>query len=258
MRRALFLSVAMLAQPALAGDWLPEMELRPQADWTGAYVGATGGAGISAGRAKLDHAEGVLIPFDIGYGLFPHGIRDSSAGVAAGVSAGINFQSGAFVGGIEADIGYVSTKAHHGFSRLDDTHNIAPLDIHTNTRYETSFGMIGTLRARGGYAFGNTLLFGTAGIAAGDVGNRFQLAMPEIGYASPDWSASGLRLGYVIGAGVEHRLTDAISFKFETLYLNLADRVVKAVDPAAFPGESISYRFTNDVVMPRFGMNVKF
>lgn len=258
MRPAIFLAAAILAQPVLAADWQPELELRPQADWTGAYVGAFGGAGISSGRAKLRDASGVLIPFDVSYGLFPHSIDDSSTGIAAGVAAGINFQSGAFVGGIEADIGYVGTKAHHGFSRLDDTHNIAPIDLHTNTRYETDFGAIGTLRARGGYAFGKTLLYGTAGIAVGDVGNRFALAMPEVGYASPDWSASGLRFGYVVGAGIEHRLTDAISFKFETLYIDLADRTVNATDPVAFPGESISYRFANDMVMPRFGMNMKF
>ncbi len=257
MRRALFLTMVMFAGSAAAADRLSGPELG-QADWSGSYAGVFGGLGISSGRAELADYSGVLIPADVSYGLFPGLIKGDDVSGAGGIAAGINFQSGSFVGGVEADIGYAWTDAQHSYSRLDDTHAIAPFDINTNTRYQTDFGVLGTLRARGGFAFGNTMVFGTAGLAAGDVGNRFELSMPEVGYASPDWSASGLRLGYAVGAGIEHRMTGSVSLKFETLYVNLADRTVRGVDPAAFPGESISYRFKNDMVMPRLGINVKF
>lgn len=258
MRRILLLAAMLFAQPALAADWSPRSELRPAAAWTGAYAGAFGGVGVSSGRAELHDYAGALLPSDVQYGLFPLSIKGTETGGVAGVGAGMNFQSGGFVFGVEADLGYAWTQAHHVYSRLDDTHVVAPWDINTNTRYETDFGALATLRARGGYAFGDTLLYGTAGVAAGHVANRFALAMPEVGYASPDWSASGFRFGYALGAGIEQRLTDSVSLKFEALYVNLADRVVRGLDPAAFPGESISYKFTNDIVVPRLGINVRF
>ena len=258
MQRATLLFLAMMAQPALAADWFSELEMRPSADWTGAYVGAFGGAAISKGRATLAHASGVVIPTDVANGLFPRSIAERHVGPAIGLTAGFNVQSGGFVGGIEADLGYGWTKARHAFSRLDDTGAMFPIDVHTNTTYGTDFGALATLRLRGGYAFGNTLLFGTAGLAAGDVANHFSLALPELPYASPDWSKSGLRLGYAVGAGIEHRLSDAVSVKFETLYINLADRTVHGTDPDNFGSEAISYRFDNDLLLPRLGINVKF
>ncbi len=39
---------------------------------------------------------------------------------------------------------------------------------------------------------------------------------------------------------------------------NLDDRTVTGTDPVNFPGESIGYRFRNDVFMPRLGLSVKF
>lgn len=258
MQRALLLAAMVFAQPALASDWSPDLEARHQADWSGAYVGVFGGLGISAGRATLHDYSGVLIPLDVEYGLFPRGIGQSQTGGLVGLAAGMNFQSGQFVGGFEADIGYTWTSAHHTYSRIDNVPGSPFPGVSTNTRYETDFGAIASLRARGGYAFANTLFYGTAGVAAGHVRNRFELMLPEIGYTSPEWSAAGLRIGYAVGVGIEHRVTSNVSLKFETLYINLSDRVVRATDPTSFPGEAISYRFSNDLLMPRFGLSVKF
>lgn len=258
MRGVIFLAAAMLTQPALAGDWSPEFEARHATDWSGAYIGAFGGIGISQGRAVLGDHYGALIPLDVEYGLFPRSIEHNTAGGVAGVAAGFNVQSGAFVVGVEADIGYAGVSPHHSYSRIDDVPSSPFPGVSTNTTYSTDFGVLGTVRARGGYAFGDTLIFGTAGLAAGHVRNRFELTLPEIGYTSPDWSGSGMRFGYALGIGVEQRITSAVSLKFETLYVNLADRTVRGTDPVAFPGEGLSYRFTNDMIIPRLAINVKF
>lgn len=258
MRQAIFLALAMFAQPVLASDWSPELEARYAGDWSGAYIGTFGGLGISSGRAVLDDYSGALIPLDVEYGLFPGSIKSNTIGGVVGIAAGMNFQSGSFVGGVEADIGYAWTSPHHSYSRIDNVPGSPFPGVSTNTSYSTDFGALGTLRARGGYAFGDTMIFGTAGVAAGDVHNRFELSLPEIGYTSPEWSGSDLRLGYVVGIGLEHRVTSNISLKFETLYVDLADRTVRGTDPGAFPGEMISYRFTNDMFVPRVGINLKF
>jgi len=258
MRRALFLVGMMIVQPAFAGDLIIPQPPEYTTDWSGAYVGIFGGLGVSSGQAKLGDYSGTLIPLDVSYGLFPNDISANHTGAAAGVAAGMNFQSGAFVGGFEADLGYAWTESHNDFSRLDTIPGSPFNGVNTNTGFETDFGAIGSVRARAGYAFGDTLLFATAGLAAGQVNNRFSLSLPELNYSSPDWSASGMRLGYVIGAGVEQKVASNVSVKFETLYYNLADRTVDASDPAAFPGEAISYRFSNDVLMPRLGLSVQF
>ena len=258
MRRALLLSATLLAQPALAGDWPVEPQPQLGADWSGGYAGIFGGAGISTGRAALADFYGALIPADVAYGLFPGEIKHAKAGGLVGAAAGVNFQSGAFVGGVEADIGYAFTDVHNSYSRIDNVPGSPFPGVSTNTGYETDFGLLGTLRARGGYAFGDTLLFATAGLAAGDVRNRLSLGLPEIGYASPDWSGSGMRFGYALGIGVEHRLTGNVNLKFETIYVNLADRTVLGTDASAFPGEAIGYRFSNDIVLPRLGVSMKF
>ena len=246
MRRILFLMAVTFSHPVAADDW------------SGAYFGAFGGAGVSDGRAELGDYSGVVIPNDVEYGLFPRSIDGNSTGAVAGVGGGYNFQSNSFVSGIELDIGYASTSPHHSYSRIDNVPTSPFPGVSTNTNYSTDFGVLATLRLRGGYAYRDTLFFGSAGLAAGRVHNRFELSLPEIGYSSPDWSGSGMRLGYTVGLGVEHRLTRRVSLKFETMYVNLADRTVNGVDGTSFPGEAISYKFSNDMVVARFGINMKF
>ena len=259
MRLAALLMAATFTQPAWAGDGSPTPGTPYDAsDWSGAYTGAFGGLGISSGRAALRDYSGAIIPTDVAYGHFPRDIDRSTVGGLFGLEVGYNLQSGSFVHGIELDIGYAGVSPHHDYSRIDNVPGSPFPGVSTNTSYSTDFGFLTTLRARGGYAFGDTLVFGTVGLAAGHVHNRFTLSMPQIGYTSPEWSGSGMRAGYAAGIGIEHRVTRNVSLKFETLYVNLANRTIRGTDPAAFPGEAISYRFSNDLFVSRFGVNVKF
>lgn len=259
MLRVAALAIALCASPALAGDmnWPADAQMGAT-DWSGGYLGAFGGVAVSNGRAERGAFGGPLITLDVQNGLFPASIDGSEAGMAAGALAGINFQSGAFVGGLEADFGYVWTDVRNSFSRVDPNPNPIFNGVDTNTSYVTEFGGLGTLRARGGYAFDRILVFASAGVAAGNVTNRFTLDLPQLGYTSPDWSDSGMRFGYALSVGIEYRMTDRLSLRFETLYANLADTTVDAVDNVTFPGETISYDFSNDVIIPRLALTAKF
>jgi len=254
----------MLTQPVLAADMSPYVKAAPPqvkvhaTDWSGAYVGAFGGLGVSTGNAAIHDYSGALIPLDVENNLFPHRIGQNGIGGMIGAGAGFNVQSGSFVGGIEADIAYARISATDSYSRVDYIPGSPFQGVSTNTGYSTDFGTLGTLRARGGFLWGDTLIFGTAGLAGGQVGNRFDLALPEIGYRSPVWSESGVRMGYAVGGGLEHRLTNNLTLKFDALYVNLADRVVHGADPAAFPGEGLSYRFSNDMFVSRLGVSARF
>jgi outer membrane immunogenic protein len=116
------------------------------------------------------------------------------SGIAGGVEGGYNWQRGAFVFGGETDI---------NLSGADDT--LSP--------YEFSNPWFGTARGRAGVAFNNILVFGTAGLAYGDVrADTFGL------------TESHTSIGWTAGGGVEVGLTPRWSAKAEWLYFDLANR----------------------------------
>lgn len=116
------------------------------------------------------------------------------SGIAGGVEGGYNWQRGAFVFGGETDI---------QLSGADDT--LSP--------FEFSNPWFGTLRGRAGVAFNNILLFGTAGLAYGDLrADSFNLTESHV---SAGWTAGG---------GVEVAFSPRWSVKAEWLYLDLSDR----------------------------------
>jgi outer membrane immunogenic protein len=119
--------------------------------------------------------------------------RTHPAGVVGGVEGGFNWQRGSFVFGGEADL---------QLSGADDT--ISP--------FEFSNPWFGTLRARGGIALNNVLLYGTGGLAYGNLrADSFNL------------TESHTNVGWTAGAGVEVLFNPHWSAKAEWLYLQLSD-----------------------------------
>jgi outer membrane immunogenic protein len=116
-------------------------------------------------------------------------------GVAGGLETGINWQNGNFVYGGETDI---------NFSAADDT--FAP--------WQFSNPWFGTVRGRAGVAINNVLLFGTAGLAYGELTGATSGNPPE----------SHTSVGWVVGLGAKVSLAQHWSGKAEWLYLDLADR----------------------------------
>jgi outer membrane immunogenic protein len=117
------------------------------------------------------------------------------AGVEGGIEGGYNWQFGQFVAGVEGDI---------NASGAEDT--FAP--------WQFSNPWFGTLRGRAGVAIGNTLIFGTAGLAVGG------LTVDSPG----NLSQSRTSAGWTAGAGVEVGFMPHWSAKAEWLYLDLSDR----------------------------------
>ena len=117
------------------------------------------------------------------------------SGLAGGIEAGYNWQFGQFVAGAEADI---------QASGAEDT--FAP--------WQFSNPWFGTLRGRAGVAIGNTLLFGTAGVAYGSLTVETPGNLTE----------TRTSLGWVAGGGLEVGFTPRWSAKAEWLYLDLSDR----------------------------------
>ena len=115
-------------------------------------------------------------------------------GVMGGLQAGYNWQTGQFVFGAETDI---------QASAADDTF----------AAWKFSNPWFGTLRGRAGVAFSNFLVYGTVGLAYGDLDGK--LGGTE---------ETKTEVGLVGGAGVEWGFAPNWSAKAEYLYMSLGDR----------------------------------
>jgi outer membrane immunogenic protein len=138
-------------------------------------------------------------------------------GSVLGLQAGYNWQSGQLVVGAETDVQW---------SNADDT--VSP------RKFSNSW--FGTTRGRVGYAMNNVLLYGTGGLAYGDL---------EL--TSGGTSQSRTAFGWTLGAGAEVGLTPNWTAKIEYLYVDLADK-------SYFTGSTHGF----DSSVMRAGVNYRF
>ncbi|MCL2715188.1 MAG: porin family protein [Alphaproteobacteria bacterium] len=120
------------------------------------------------------------------------GSAAAPSGVIGGAQAGFNLQNGPLVYGIEADL--------QGSGASDSAAAV-----------KFSNPWFGTLRGRAGYAFDSFLVYGTAGLALG-----------ELRAESFGWSDSHTSVGWTIGLGGEVGLTPNWTAKVEYLHLDLS------------------------------------
>ena len=154
--------------------------------WSGLYVGVQGGY-------RWSNTEVTGVP------------AISTKGFQGGGHIGYNFQTSSnLVLGLETDLmlGGATSSSTNGATTatMRDTWN-------------------SSVRARAGYAFGPALLYGTGGIAI--AGQDLTLSN---GAASANFS--DMRLGYVVGAGVEYKFTPQISGRIEGLHYGYRDSSV--------------------------------
>jgi outer membrane immunogenic protein len=140
------------------------------------------------------------------------------SGVSGGIQGGYNWQSGPFVFGLEGDI---------QITGADDT--FAP--------WKFSNPWFGTVRGRAGYAFNNIYLYGTGGLAFGE------LRAETFGLSETHTNA-----GWTVGAGAEFGLVQNWTAKIEYLYVDLSN------SNFSITGASNGYRFG----VVRAGVNYHF
>jgi outer membrane immunogenic protein len=235
MKRMLFAGAIAVAaaSPALAAD-LPPAAPPPQAPayvpapvpvftWSGIYIGVNGGYGF--GNTDWQAAPGFADTgnFNIDGGL-------------VGGTLGFNFQSGAFVFGIEGD---------------GDWADINGSSTCTGGTCQTQSDWLATLRGRVGYAFDRVLIYATGGGAAGDVKGTYT---PTGGAAG---STDNTEFGWTAGAGVEFALTENVTAKVEYLFVDLANGSGTCTGaPCAAGGTTVPVTFDTSLV--RGGINFKF
>jgi len=164
--------------------------MAPIYDWTGFYIGIQGGWG--GGDANWHIHNGARL-----------GSHSTSGGLIGG-TAGINFQTGNFVFGIEGDFAWANISGDRNCGG--------------NWECRSKIESFGTVRGRVGYAWDALLVYGTGGLAMGDVNLREHETV-----TGDRVSRTHFRTGWTAGGGVEWGFAPGWSAKIEALYFDLGN-----------------------------------
>lgn len=138
------------------------------------------------------------------------GCRKDKDSVDFAVRAGYDKQFGSFVIGGLIEFGMADVRdSVSAFSTTPASYTL--------TR---EFKYNGRLAARAGYAFGDTLAYGTGGLSFARVKNSFATTNVVNAFTGNGNSST---VGYNLGGGVEHKLTSRFSIGVEYLYTDLKD-----------------------------------
>ena len=149
------------------------------------------------------------------------GCGDDEDGVDAGLRGGYDWQFGNWVVGGLAEVSYVDTSdAVSAFST-------------TPARYTMvrDLNYLVAARARGGYVFNNILVYGTAGVAMGDVDHSFNTSNGVNTFTEDDGDSA---TGFQYGAGAEMALNPSwrVGVEYIRTSLDDGDYRVRAQGPA--------------------------
>jgi outer membrane immunogenic protein len=217
----LLFSIILSSGTAYAADAVSDKALAedPAFSWTGFYAGVNVGYSAAGDDVVGIHFLKSNYLGDAG--------KLKNSGYLAGGQIGYNYQINNFVLGIEADF--------QGSNIGDE------LDP-----YRSKINWFGTVRPRVGYAFDRTMIYGTGGLAYGNV--KYTVPFDFGGLLTT--SSTDTRSGWVIGGGVEHAFTDHLSAKLEYQYINLGTHWVG--------NDFFSTQATSDFHSARIGLNYKF
>ncbi len=204
-------------------------------NWGGFYAGFTGGYGTgdSSNYVSANNNN-------------PHGWASNNPdGALLGGTIGYNWHyTPNWVLGAEADFSW---------SGMEGQQHMYIYDGHD---WSGGWDGFATIRGRIGYAFGNTLVYGTGGIAFLHtneviVGNDADESNFEQGWLT----------GYVIGAGVEHAFNERLTAKIEFLYADgfpeLSGHTGTVAGYSNDPAQYYKHDVGNlDII--RVGLNYKF
>jgi outer membrane immunogenic protein len=218
MRRILLAATAIATLhggQVLAAD-VPVKAATPQRtdalfNWRGFYAGAHAGYGWG-------HADWTVTADGFGF-LDPDGLPVDTKGALFGAQMGHNWQSGAWVYGLEADFSAAKLK---GFSFT------AP----NGDGYQSRLTSFGTIRGRLGAVAGSTLWYVSAGAAHGRLKSRVGDIEGDLSFDPLDSASdSETKWGIAAGAGAEWAFAPNWTIRAEYLYVDLGKIRFSGTDP---------------------------
>jgi outer membrane immunogenic protein len=239
--------------------------------WTGVYVGLN--AGYSWGKSQTDVSYFNTVT---GLPIAPPAGSITSVdfklnGGVAGGQIGYNWQSGIWVGGIEADLQWSGQKGSAFFNCaivggggvpgpcLPGLTFTPPGATGATLAFDQKLQWFGTLRGRLGVTPAPTvLLYVTGGLAYGEIKTEGAfssfIGINTVSVAA--FSQSTTKSGWTVGGGIEGRLSGNWTGKIEYLYMDLGTVSGTVVNTPALIGANWSSHITDNIV--RVGLNYKF
>jgi outer membrane immunogenic protein len=289
---ATFASSAALAADIPRKNTPPVLVSAPPAfTWTGAYLGSNLGYIQTRDKATIRAVD----PTDdstfsqIG-AVGADRTRFKASGFTGGGQIGYNYQitpGSGLVVGIETDLQYtdakrrrLATNTYSGPSRI--FRNATWTDTLSND-HSDQLDYIGTVRGRIGYAFDRVLVYGTGGLAYGNV--KYRGAFLDVSTWTSNVSGASIssygldasrsnhvQTGYAYGGGIEYAIpTDsflnffrasAVTLKAEYLHYDLGSRTIVARYSTdgllKLVSSGVVTKLKNEGDIVRAGVNYKF
>ena len=258
--------VAGIAAFAFAFCGAPAKAAEPMFNWTGLYLGMNLGAAAATERMNNSITAPSCAPnrpcvLIVAALAAPQEIKATA--FTGGMQVGYLYQVHNFVIGVENDFGYLPLRGSFQFGPTNVPGTPANAVVLGNGSVATDWLI--TIRARGGIAMDNKLIYLTGGIAFTNQSDVAFYAHGDPGIvAQYFFSISSLRMGRVIGAGFEQAIAAGWSIRAEYLHLDFDPALATALVTA--PGRigpslvgstmTSSSHLVADIV--RFGINYKF
>jgi high affinity Mn2+ porin len=207
---------------------MPVMAADPVQPGSGFYVGGNVGYGFGTANATLG---------DLNSG--PAGGTSQYGAMFAGAQAGYDlYLPSRLMLGVELDASFTG---YQDFAQVLAYRATSPGNANEQLEY------LATARARIGYGFGSWTPYVTGGLAWAST--RYSRTDVTTGFE--DATAGRLRVGYTVGAGVDHALSKQWSARFEYLYTNLGSNSFQFGSGARYDSQYDLHRF-------RLGLNYRF
>jgi outer membrane immunogenic protein len=190
-------------------------------NWSGFYVGLTGGYGW--GNGSFD-GQALAAPEDysvINYMSDSFPMQGALLGGKVGLDAEV---SNNVVIGLVGDVSWTNINGKLCIEGGVGSCDGSPDDSYLNANID----WLGTARGRLGFASGNTLFYGTGGLAFGNVNTNVTNIE---GGNDPTRYDSNMHVGWTIGAGAEMKLSEKMSVGAEYLYVDLGSKEYKYLSP---------------------------
>lgn len=217
-------SIALVSAVALAVFSATSASAQSKSDWAGFYAGLHGGYGW--GDLSADEADGFV----------------KLKGGVGGGHIGYLWQFQSFVLGVEGDISYsaIGEKLHE-------------VDGPETYDFEAKNNWLASLRARAGVDVGPALLYATGGLAWTDWSITETSRMAGFDDVK-GFKTGGKDLGFVVGGGVEFKLTQSIVARVEGLHYRFSGMDVAFEDD----GELETVKLKEEITTVRGGLSVRF
>jgi outer membrane immunogenic protein len=223
-------------------------------NWTGFYIGAHVGGGVTDGDLRADYLS--LTP-PVVFGVDPTLAHTSASGFLGGVQAGYNWQFAPnWVVGVEGDFSW--TGMDSTFTTFGTFTSGAPNTTQPTT-WTRDLNWLASARARLGFLVTpSLLLYGTGGGAWGNF--DYSASFVNTAPGSNNWlnSFSSTRFGYVVGAGAEWMFAPHWLVRGEYLFYHLDGTSQLATNPT-FPNFPIQFTWGDtDTHVGRVAVSYKF